>query len=194
MTESSKTGRRWTLLAPALATLALLGGCVMAPMEPWEIGDPVMTSGSVYYGTSYYGNAYSTYPGYYYGAAPSWYYRAPSRTYGRPGRTHAGRGYRHERGAHGQGRRGAGQQGGGRQQPTGRDPRRPPFGATPRLSADRGGQSGNPARQRIARPLARDNAGSDAGRWNGLGGRGAGGVTRGNGALSGSRGLGGGFP
>lgn len=61
---SRKKGWRWTSVLSATAALMLLSGCVMAPVEPWEIGEPVVTSGAVYYGS---------YPGYYYGP-PAYYY------------------------------------------------------------------------------------------------------------------------
>lgn len=59
--------RRWAAVASAASVLALLGGCVVAPVDPWDVGEPVAVSGTVYYG-----NAYRSYPDYYY------YYPAPS--------------------------------------------------------------------------------------------------------------------
>ena len=67
---SSSLKRRAALGAAAMAA-ALLGGCVVAPMEPYEIGVPVVYSSTVY--TPYYGGAYYGAPLYYYG--PPAYYR-----------------------------------------------------------------------------------------------------------------------
>lgn len=74
--ECSSSLARRLALGAAGAALALLGGCVVAPMEPYELGAPVVYSsatvlapygGSVYYGVP----AYTYGPGYY---APGYYY------------------------------------------------------------------------------------------------------------------------
>lgn len=57
--------RRWAAIASAASVLALLGGCVMAPVDPWDVGEPMAVSG-----TMYYGNVYRSYPDYYYYPAP----------------------------------------------------------------------------------------------------------------------------
>ena len=62
---SSSLARRAALGVAGVA-LALLGGCVVAPVEPYEVGAPV-----VYSGTPYYYGGYEA-PAYYYGAP---YYR-----------------------------------------------------------------------------------------------------------------------
>ncbi len=102
---SSSAARRLALGAAGLA-LALLGGCVVAPVEPYEIGAPVVYSGGAY--APYYGNAYYGAPTYYYGAPYYRPYWGPTvslgiwggwgggRAYGRPG-------YHHGRGAPGRG-------------------------------------------------------------------------------------------
>lgn len=56
----------------------------MAPLEPWEIGEPMVTSGSIHYNS----NVYRSYPDYYY--PTPLYYPAPSVSYVRPGRRHHG--------------------------------------------------------------------------------------------------------
>ncbi|MFT4195701.1 hypothetical protein [Ottowia sp.] len=63
---SSRTARPWGLGVAAVA-LALLGGCVAVPVEPYQVGDPVAYPATVY-GDGYYAPGYSTYAApYYYG-------------------------------------------------------------------------------------------------------------------------------
>lgn len=137
--SNSRTWRYWASLAPAAAALALLGGCVVAPTDPWDVGAPVVMSGSVYYGS-----AYGSYPGYYYYPAPSFYYPAPS--YVRPGRVYRGSrpGYRRSTGGRG---RAAGRP--DRGQTRGRPATRPPFGTTPTLS----GRPASRPRQATPQPV-----------------------------------------
>ena len=73
---SSRTARRLGLGAAA-AALALLGGCVVAPVEPYQVGDPVAypatVSGDVYYGgTGYYGYPYYGVPSLSFGVYQGW--------------------------------------------------------------------------------------------------------------------------
>ncbi len=73
--ECSSSLKRCVALGAAAAALALLGGCVVAPADPYEIGAPVVYSSTVYapYGGSVYYGA-PVYPGYYHapGYRPYW--------------------------------------------------------------------------------------------------------------------------
>ncbi|MDO5691478.1 MAG: hypothetical protein Q4G70_03220 [Pseudomonadota bacterium] len=100
-------------LGVAGAALALLGGCVVAPVEPYEIGAPVVYSGTVY--TPYYGGTYYGAPTYYYGAPVYQPYWRPSMSLGiwGGGRHWHGRGDRHWHGNPGRGNRWQGNAGNG---------------------------------------------------------------------------------
>lgn len=88
--------RRLPLGAGAL-TLALLGGCVVAPIGAYDVGDPV-----AYPAYSAY-PAYPVYGGYpVYGPSP-WYWGAPTVSLGFYGRFGGGRGHRHWEGHRGHG-------------------------------------------------------------------------------------------
>ena len=99
---SSSLARR-TALGVAGVALALLGGCVVAPVEPYEVGAPVVYSGAAY--APYYGSSY------YYGAPYYRPYYGPSVSLGiwggwgggRHWRGHGGRGDHHWRGHPGRG-------------------------------------------------------------------------------------------
>ena len=102
---SSSLARRLATGAAGLA-LALLGGCVVAPVGPYEVGAPVVYSDGAY--APYYGNAYYGAPTYY--GAP--YYRpywGPAVSlgiwggWGGGGRSYSGPRHYHGRGMPGRG-------------------------------------------------------------------------------------------
>ncbi|WOP14293.1 hypothetical protein [Ottowia sp. SB7-C50] len=105
---SSSLARRLAAGA-GVALAALLGGCVVAPVGPYEVGAPVVYSNPGY--APYYGNAYYGAPAAYYSAP---YYRAywgPTVSLGIWGGWGGGRSYGH-RGHHGHGAHGRGGRGG----------------------------------------------------------------------------------
>ncbi len=106
---SSSIARR-VALGMAGAALALLSGCVVAPLGPYEVGAPVDYPAAPVYGSPYY-----------YGA-PSYYWGPPAVSLGFHGRFGGGRnwnGGHHggQRGHWGQGGRRGGFQGGGNRRP-----------------------------------------------------------------------------
>jgi len=86
---SSRMGRRLGLGIAAVA-LALLGGCVVAPMDPYAVGAypvgnypasgevyPATVDNNAYYAPYYYGYPAAYYSPYYYGGYPYYGYSAP---------------------------------------------------------------------------------------------------------------------
>ena len=58
--ELRSRATRCAILAAAATSLTILGGCVVAPYDAYDIGDPVVVPA---YGNSYYGSSpYYTYP------------------------------------------------------------------------------------------------------------------------------------
>lgn len=83
---SSRVARVLGLGAAATA-LALLGGCVVAPVDPYQVGEPVAYPAATYNGGYYYG------PGYYGGYSVPYYY-GPALSLGIYGGYNNSRGWR----------------------------------------------------------------------------------------------------
>lgn len=147
--ECSSSLTRRLALGVAGVALALLGGCVLAPVEPYEIGAPVVYSGAAYDGSVYYGA-----PTYYYGAPQAYRYWGPAWSLGFYGRYDGDRHWRGPRGGDGRHWRAPPPRGGSHWQ---RPPRQggsqwqapPGRGASPsgRVGPPRGGRDGGARRR-----------------------------------------------